>query len=237
MRTSRRGDAKVVIIIVVVVFGVMALLCTGILVALLLPAVQQARMAAQRMQSNNNLKMIAIALHNYHDVYGTLPPAYIPDEDGEPMHSWRVLILPFVEGNDIYDKYDFSQPWDSPGNMQACERMPFAYASPALGGNDMGDATTYVAISGPNTMLGMDKARSFADVKVGISNVIMVVEDTTNPVPWYKPVDISPQALMSKNFDDQYFHGVQAAMGDGAVQFIPEGSKPQIQGMMSIDGS
>lgn len=237
MRTSRRGDAKVVIIIVVVVLGMMSLMCAGILVALLLPAVQQARMAAQRMQSNNNLKQIALALHNYNDVYGTLPPAYIPDEDGKPMHSWRVLILPFVEANHIYDKYDFSQPWDSPGNMQACQEMPFAYASPALGGDDIGDATTYVAITGPNTVLGTDKAHSFSEVTVGMSNVLMVVEDTTNPVPWYKPVDISPQALMSKNFDDQYFHGVQAALGDGAVQFFSEGDKPQVQGMMSIDGS
>ncbi|QDU78053.1 hypothetical protein Pan97_51330 [Bremerella volcania] len=106
MKASRRGDAKVVIIILVVVFGVMALLCAGIVVALLVPAIGQARMAAQRMQSQNNLKVIGLALHNYHDTYGTLPPAYIPDEDGQPMHSWRVLILPFVEANHIYAQYD-----------------------------------------------------------------------------------------------------------------------------------
>lgn len=237
MRTSRRGDAKVVIIVVVVVFGVMALMCAGILVALLLPAVQQARMAAQRMQSNNNLKMIAIAMHNYHDVYGTLPPAYIPDENGNPMHSWRVLILPFVEGNHIYDQYDFSEPWDSPANMQACQMMPGVYQSPAMRTGDMPDYTTYLAVSAPNSMLGTDTGKKFRDVTVGISNVIMVVEDTSNPVLWYQPVDISPQQLMSKNFDDQYFHGVQGALGDGSVQFFPEGSKPDVQGMLSTDGS
>lgn len=237
MRTTRRGDAKVVIIIVVVVFGVMALLCTGILVALLVPAIGQARMAAQRMQSSNNLKQIALALHNYHDTFGTFPPAYIPDEDGKPMHSWRVLILPFVEANHIYDQYDFSQPWDSPANLQACQTMPGAYISPALGADDMAERTTYVAISGPKTVLGTEQGHSLSKIAAGSSNVMMVVEDTTNPVPWYKPVDISPQALTSKNFDDQYFHGIQAAMADGAVHFFPEDSKQQVQGMMSIDGS
>lgn len=237
MRTSRRGDAKVVIIIVVVVFGVMALLCTGVLVALLLPAISQARMAAQRMQSSNNLKMIGIALHNYHDTYQTLPPAYIPDEDGKPMHSWRVLILPFIEEGAMYDQYDFSQPWDSPSNLEACKRLPFVYNSPALGNDGTGDTTTYVAISGPNTMLGMEKARSFRDVTNGISNTIVVVEDTSNPIPWNKPVDISPEALMSKNFNDQYFDGVQVLMGDASTNFIREENKPEIQGMMSIDGS
>jgi len=237
MQPSRRGDAKVVIIVVVVVFGVMALLCTGILVALLLPAVQQARMAAQRMQSSNNLKQIALAMHNYHDVYGTFPPAYIPDEDGKPMHSWRVLILPFVEASYIYDQYDFSQPWDSPANREACQMMPGAYISPALGSDGMSDVTTYVAVAGPKSVISTEKGIAFSEITAGSSNSIMVIEDTTDPVLWYKPVDISPQALSSKNFDDQYFRGIQAAMADGAVHFFPEGSKGQVQGMLSIDGS
>ncbi|MBA2114767.1 DUF1559 family PulG-like putative transporter [Bremerella alba] len=237
MHSFRRGNAKVIIIVVLVIVVVMGLMCTGLAVAILLPAVSQARMAAQRMQSRNNLKQIALALHNYHDTYGTFPPAYIPDEDGKPMHSWRVLILPFTESHYIYDQYDFSQPWDSPANMQACGTMPGAYVSPALGANDLEERTTYVAISGPKTVLGTDQSKPFSEIVVGTSNVIMVVEDTTTPVPWNKPVDISPQALTSKNFDDQYFGGIQAAMADGSVHFFPEGSKQQVQGMMSIDGS
>jgi len=237
MQASRRGNAKVVIIVLVVVFGVMALVCTGLVAAILLPAVSQARMAAQRMQSNNNLKMIALGLHNYHDTYGTFPPSYIPDENGKPMHSWRVLILPFVESSHIYDQYDFSQPWDSPANMKACEMMPFVYQSPALGADDMASRTTYVAISGPNTVLGTDQAKKLSEITAGTANVMMVVEDTSNPVPWNKPVDISPQALMSKNLDDQFFSGIQATMADGSVNFFPEGAKQQVQGMLTVDGS
>jgi hypothetical protein len=45
----------------------------------------------------NNLKQIGLAMHNYHDAHGCFPPAYIPDENGKPMHSWRVLLLPYLE--------------------------------------------------------------------------------------------------------------------------------------------
>src|SRR4051812_3837711 len=53
------------------------------------------REAPRRTKCKNHLKDIALALHNYHDAYGTFPPAYIADQNGRPMHSWRVLILPY----------------------------------------------------------------------------------------------------------------------------------------------
>jgi hypothetical protein len=62
------------------------------------------------------LRHIAIALQNYHDVHGQLPPAYLPDSRGRPMHSWRVLLLPFLEMQALYDQYDFNEPWDGPNN-------------------------------------------------------------------------------------------------------------------------
>ena len=95
------------------------LLCAGLpMIALLLPAVQSAREAARRAQCSNNLKQIGLAFHNYHDSYGCLPPAYIPDGNGQPMHSWRVLILPFVEQSPLYDQYDFDEPWNGPNNSK-----------------------------------------------------------------------------------------------------------------------
>ncbi|MFN0054259.1 MAG: DUF1559 domain-containing protein, partial [Planctomycetales bacterium] len=80
------------------------LVCGGILAALLLPAVQQAREAARRTQCKNNLHQIGLALHNYHDAFNSFPPAYIPDASGRPMHSWRVLILPFLDQAPLYQR-------------------------------------------------------------------------------------------------------------------------------------
>ncbi len=68
----------------------------GILIALLLPAVQAAREAARRSACSNNLRQIGVALHNYSDTYGCFPPAFTVDQQGQPMHSWRALILPYL---------------------------------------------------------------------------------------------------------------------------------------------
>src|SRR5687767_15769954 len=89
-----------------------------LLAALLLPFSRGGapREAARRMQCGNHLKQIAIALHNYHDVYHCLPPAYTVDAAGKPLHSWRTLILPFSEQKALYDQIDLTKPWDDPAN-------------------------------------------------------------------------------------------------------------------------
>lgn len=108
--------------------GGAVLLCGGILAALLLPAVQAARQAARRNQCVTNLRQISLAMLNYHDVWNSFPPAYIADENGRPKHSWRVLILPYLEQQTLYDRYDFNEPWDGPHNSQLAALMPPVYA-------------------------------------------------------------------------------------------------------------
>ena len=94
-------------------------------------AIGQAREAARRSQCKNNLKMIGLALQNYHDMYRSFPPAFVADENGKPMYSWRVLLLPHLEHAPLYKKYDLSQPWDSPANKAVLDNMPDVFACPS----------------------------------------------------------------------------------------------------------
>jgi prepilin-type N-terminal cleavage/methylation domain-containing protein len=95
----------------------------GILVALLLPAIQAAREAARRMSCGNNMKQIGLALHQYHTAHNRFPPETIwnrfqplaasPDRRN---YSWLALILPFIEGDQIHSQINFNQPLTGPPN-------------------------------------------------------------------------------------------------------------------------
>ena len=78
----------------------------------------------------NNLKQIGLAMHNYHDVHRTLPPAYHADASDRPLLSWRVLILPYLEQDALYREFHLNEPWDSDHNKKLIERIPAVYQSP-----------------------------------------------------------------------------------------------------------
>ena len=82
---SKTGFIVLAVVLPAIILGLLA--CGGILLALLLPAVQSAREAARRAMCTNNLHQIAMAMQAYESAYGTLPPAYVPDKNGRPMHS------------------------------------------------------------------------------------------------------------------------------------------------------
>ncbi len=89
----------------------------------------QARDAAKRAQSMNNLKQLGLAMHNYHSVNQTFPPA-IHAKDGKPLLSWRVFMLPFVEQQRLYERFHLDEPWDSLHNKQLIAEMPDVFRSP-----------------------------------------------------------------------------------------------------------
>jgi prepilin-type N-terminal cleavage/methylation domain-containing protein/prepilin-type processing-associated H-X9-DG protein len=95
----------------------------GVLVALLLPAVQAAREAARRMKCGNNLKQIGLALHNHADSIGTLPAArhavLKTPGPGAWIHSWTPKILPYIEQQNLAEKYRYDENWDDARNDAA----------------------------------------------------------------------------------------------------------------------
>lgn len=122
-KTHRRGFTLVELLVVIAIIGV--------LVSLLLPAVQAARMAARRMQSQNNLKQMGLAMHNHHDVLNKLPAGYqsgyanqpVPIVDEAPGWAWPVSLLPYMEQSNVYDRLNLNVScWDA--SNEAAVRSP-----------------------------------------------------------------------------------------------------------------
>jgi prepilin-type N-terminal cleavage/methylation domain-containing protein/prepilin-type processing-associated H-X9-DG protein len=183
---QRRAFTLVELLVVIAIIG--------ILIALLLPAVQAAREAARRSQCTNNLKQLALACHGYHDTYRKLP-AYQYDVVGRyPWlgHGAFTMILPFIEQKPLYDTIRFNLPWDEQPNDQAARRAKLAaFVCPSdIGYPDTWHPGCNYAVSGgarivfydgsaPNNASGFFaryRETNFADIQDGTSNVIMLSE-------------------------------------------------------------
>src|SRR6202789_1676353 len=124
--SPKRRDRAFTLIELLVVIAIIA-----VLIALLLPAVQAAREAARRAQCVNNLKQIGLAMHNYHSANDAFPMPAITDKDGKPLLSRRVAILPYIEKQELYNKFKLEEPWDSPHNKALLKEMPTTYLCPS----------------------------------------------------------------------------------------------------------
>jgi len=201
----------------------------ALLFFLFLPAERGAREASPRSQCRNNLKAIGMALHNYHDVFGTFPPAYVSDENGRPMHSWRVLLLPYFDSGHISDKqlyedYDFSEPWDGPHNVKLLKRRPSVYACPSHEADPT--LTAYAAIVGEECVFNGTLPVSIAEITDGLSNTGMISEVTHARIRWTEPRDISlgafPGIGQPDGFSSDHDGGVFLMRADGSVKFLSE---------------
>ena len=172
-------------------------LCLPCLVVALLPSVGSGP-PGRRSICQNNLHQIALALQNYHQVNGCFPPAYVADKNGKPMHSWRVLILPYMDQSPLYKAYDFTQPWDGPNNKKVLATRPIVYACPADPSACAAGAaqTSYVAVVGPNAAWAGEKSRiAPVDFPGGASKTIMLVEVAESGIAWTEPRDLPLDAL------------------------------------------
>jgi prepilin-type processing-associated H-X9-DG protein len=191
---------------------------SGVLVALLLPAVQSAREAARRAQCVNNLKQIGLAFHNYESVNGVFP-GNIVDKDGKPLLSWRVAILPYLEQAELYEKFKLDEPWDSPNNKPLLSQMPKLYACPS----EAVDLTLakYLGFEGPGGFLEKGAKIQIGDVTDGTSTTLAVVE-AAKGAPWTKPEDLpfDPKAPSPLGAGSKHPGGFNALFVDGSVRFL-----------------
>ncbi len=189
--------------------------------ALLLPAQRRVRPAAKRTQCKNNIKQIGLALHNYHEHYGTFPPAYTVDSNGKRLHSWRTLILPYVDQGELFNKIDLSKAWDDPVNAEAAKTELYVYHCPSAPGPN--NHTSYVVIVGANTCFPGAGSKTLSEITDGTANTMMVVEvGSEKSAPWMAPMDVDEQFILSVGPKSKVSHtgGLHALLADGSVRFV-----------------
>jgi beta-lactamase regulating signal transducer with metallopeptidase domain len=192
---------------------------TEVPISSIVGALMATRKAADRSQSANNLKQIALAFHMFESANKKFPHSTkSPDPSHKHPVSWRVMILPFMEQKALYNLYRFDEPWDGPNNSKLLSMVPIQYRHPEAPAGSTN--TPYLAITGEEAMFQPSKDTLPSDVRDGLARTLMVVE-SNSAVPWTKPEDLayaSDKPLPAVGgFSEEGFH---AAFGDGSVRFI-----------------
>jgi prepilin-type processing-associated H-X9-DG protein len=186
--------------------------------------VEKVKLARDRVISQNNLKQIALAFHNFHDANNALPRD-ITDKNGKPLLSWRVAILPYIEQDNLYKQFKLDEPWDSENNKALAETIIKVYTAPR--GKAEKGSTFYQSFAGDGAIMS-GKALKFPNILDGTSNTFMVVE-AGEAVPWSKPADVAfdakkPLPKLGGVFDGNF----NVAMCDGSVRFVKKGVKDEM---------
>lgn len=228
-----------------IVLGVVGMLALGpILIGLLVPAVQKVREAASRATSANNLRQMGIAMHNYNSVNNNRIPARaaINGKDGQPLLSWRVALLPYLEQDNLYRQFHLDEPWDSPHNKALIPVLPRVFVHPSADPSVAAQGMThYRAVTGP--MSAFEPCNGVPpgipqSIPDGTSNTIMLAE-ATDPVIWTKPDELAfepggplPRLGLSPG------RPFQVLMWDGSVRSVsPSVSRATLENaLMANDG-
>lgn len=184
----------------------------------------------RRSRCKNNLKQIGLALYSYHDEHGTFPPAYFADASGRPIHSWRVLLLPYVDQQALYNQYKWDEPWDGPNNSRLMAQIPPVFRCPSHAGTPGDTTTAYAAVFGDDCVFRSSGSTRMADITDGTSNTILVGEVERAGIPWMKPedVDVSKHPTIGDpaGFSSLHIGGIHVLLADGSVRFISENISP-----------
>jgi len=176
--------------------------------------------------SAKKLMQMGQAMQNYHDSNGRFPPHAIYSQNGKPLLSWRVAILPFLDESDLYKQFHLDEPWDSPHNKALLPRMPKAYAAPGVSTAQPG-MTYYQAFVGKGAVFEDNLKISLLSITDGTANTLMLAE-AAKPVPWTKPEDLAfnPDGPLPR-LGGPYPDGFNAAFADGSVHWIKKGIPAQ----------
>jgi hypothetical protein len=190
--------------------------------------------------------MISASVSGYHDAHNHFPPAFVAGKDGRPMHSWRVLVLPYLGYKELYLRYRFDEPWDGPQNRLLAKEMPEVYRCPAAGRSDS-YCTNYVAVVGPGTAWPASKFTSLKETHNArpgnnYGDTILIVEVADSDINWMEPRDMTLEQAM-KGVNKDRVHGISSNHPGGAMcgldvgraDFLPDDISPEkLKAMLTI---
>jgi hypothetical protein len=165
-------------------------------------AVRQSIDDREQAGCSANLAAIGAALHQYQAKYGCLPPAFVTDGTGRPAHSWRVLLLEFIDPT-LFGQYDFSEPWDGPNNSRLSHRMPGCYACPAASAPP--GSSSYAVIVAPWAAFRGSSSVSLSQIRAFGQKPILVAELDGAGVPWLEPRDLRLSATRMNRTGTEHY--------------------------------
>ena len=199
------------------------------------PTYSHATPAALRNVCSNNLKQIALGLRDYRTAFSCLPPPLLPDKNGKPMHSWRVLVLPYLDHDDLYRRYRFNEPWNGPNNSKLATWLKI-YVCPGdrtITGQPP-NATNYVAVTGTGTAWSSNISRP--GKPIANDHRVVLVEVENSGIPWMEPRDLTVDeaiaGLTSKSgpriSSGHDIRLANAVLADGEVVELPTNLSPEL---------
>lgn len=230
---------------------VAVLACGTLLFRYGISGVAQVRANSLRGACRNNARLIATALNEYADDYGSYPTPTVTDAAGKPLYSWRVLILPYLGYQRQYEEFDLTQPWDSEANLASSYNRPREYGSPAVG-NNVWTETNYMLVTGPGTLFPATGPMGPADVRDRPNQTLLVVEVArpanptgNNELVWTQPGDLDITRMVPAingkpgvEIGGNHVGGATAATCDGRDHFLSETlSAGEIRGLITPRGS
>ncbi len=209
-------------------YGLVLGIVLGVSVTLLVQLLHKAKGEYDKNQCQANIGSIQMALYNYHEQYGSFPPAYTTDARNQPMHSWRVLILPFLGERDLYGQIRLDEPWNSQHNTKFHAKIPNIYGCPSDPQKRKNGETSYVFITGEDTISNGSNCTTLSDITDGTSHTFLVVE-TLDHFLWMEPKDLNFDAVGSVFYEFPICKGISSHHGgvgnvgfaDASVRYLP----------------
>jgi type II secretory pathway pseudopilin PulG len=190
-QSPRSGRSKRIVLAVVCLSSLAAVVVFGLLMHL--------NDTAAEASCRGRLGQLALALEDYRQDHGTLPPAYVADKEGNPMHSWRVLLLPYLGEEELYKQYDFSEPWNGPHNRALAESGSAIAQKWFRCPKDVSSTTgwtNYVAVVGSGTLWpGIDTVNK--QTYCNNSRQFLLTEIKSSGIHWMEPRDLSLEQASS----------------------------------------